>query len=94
MATVSRSNLCPVCGYDLGFAPWESEISSQEICPCCGIQYGLDDAAGGDLTKRASIYNKWRKKWQDNGMPWSGIGVPRPDPWNPSEQVERIVENQ
>lgn len=50
--------LCLVCGYDLGFAPWVGVFPSDEICPCCGIQYGYDDAAGGNINERYLIYNK------------------------------------
>jgi transcription elongation factor Elf1 len=57
---------CPVCGYDeLAEQPWtEDGGGSQEICPQCGIQFGYDDAAGGDLTRREQTYAEWRARYR------------------------------
>jgi hypothetical protein len=57
---------CPVCAYpDLSEPPWTDEgIGSQEICPRCGIQFGYDDAAGGDAAKRERIHAEWRDRYR------------------------------
>ena len=83
-----KNNSCPVCGYELDFAPWQGIYSSDEICPCCGIQYGYDDAAGGDMNKRHLIYKKWRNRWIKEGMPWKSIESPKPDRWDPIQQLQ------
>lgn len=89
MDSLSNHN-CPVCGYDLGFSPWVSDSASDEICPCCGIQFGYDDAAGGDLNKRYLIYNKWRKGWLEEKMPWRSVGIKKPSNWDPEEQLKNL----
>ena len=89
MDTIDREHLCPVCGFDLGFRPWDGESPADEICPCCGIQFGYDDAAGGDAGRRGQLYAKWRAEWIAAGMPWRGRGRPAPADWNPGEQIER-----
>jgi len=53
---------CPVCGYVLQFIPWDGLSASDEICPSCGIQFGYDDAAGGNVQAREEIYKRWRIK--------------------------------
>jgi hypothetical protein len=65
-----KKSLCPVCGFDLGYLPWDRATPSNEICPSCGIQYGYDDAAGGDIDKRTQIYKEWKDRWIKEGMPW------------------------
>lgn len=79
---------CPACGYDLGFPPWKGVVPSDEICPCCGIQYGYDDAAGGDINKRTLIYEAWKNHWIKEGMPWRSIATKPPDNWNPMRQLK------
>lgn len=87
MATVQ--NLCPACGYDLGFRPWTGNSASDEICPSCGIQFGYDDAAGGDINARTAIYSQWRRAWIRGGMKWQGRGMSEPPDWDPSLQLIR-----
>jgi hypothetical protein len=83
-------HLCPVCGYDLWFAPWVGDSAADEICPSCGIQFGYDDAAGGDPAARPAVYAEWRAAWIAKGMPWDkGYSEPPPD-WNPLKQLQRI----
>jgi hypothetical protein len=86
------STNCPVCGYDLGFEPWERGASSDEICPSCGIQFGYDDVpeGGGLQGTREEIYAQWRSMWIERGMPWYSIGRPPPHAWNPRKQLELI----
>lgn len=85
-----KKTFCPVCGYDLGFIPWEDSNPSDEICPCCGIQFGYDDAAGGDYTQRNIIYNEWRLDWINKKMPWKSLGINPPKHWNPIKQLLNI----
>ena len=87
--SLSRQDLCPVCGYELGFAPWVDLSPSDEICPSCGIQFGYDDVAGGSLVARAGVYRNWRAQWIERGCPWSSVGIPRPDTWEPRRQMKR-----
>lgn len=83
-------NRCPVCGYDLGFAPWQGFSASDEICPCCYIQFGYDDWTRGEPGKRPAIYHEWRIKWIDEGMPWRGKGKRPPEGWDPVRQLQTI----
>ena len=83
-------SFCPVCGYGLAFATWDGDSPSDEICPSCGIQFGYDDAAGGDLQARDNVYDQWRESWIKRGMKWFSSGVPRPPDWNPDEQLRRL----
>ncbi|HEX7289043.1 MAG TPA: hypothetical protein VF532_22855 [Candidatus Angelobacter sp.] len=71
MTEIDYSALCPVCGYDLGFKPWDGEIPSDEICPSCGIQFGYADVAGRNLTQRQAIYEEWRRRWIEVSMTFS-----------------------
>jgi hypothetical protein len=86
MGTMSNCHICPVCGYDLGFVPWDS----LEICPSCYIQFGYDDSTPGGAERRQQIYAEWRQRWINDGMPWSSVGQPPPPGWNPTEQLKRI----
>jgi hypothetical protein len=78
-----------VCGYDLGFPPWRGLSPSDEICPSCGIQFGYDDAAGGDEGHRIALYAEWRANWVRGGMKWQGRGQPEPPGWDPTMQLIR-----
>jgi hypothetical protein len=82
---------CPVCGYDLGFEPWREGTPSDEIYPSCGIQFGYDDAAGGDPESRASVYRRWREEWVGSGMPWRSAGVSAPDGWDSEAQLREVT---
>jgi len=65
---------CPVCGYGLDFEPWDqNEEPADEMCPQCGIQFGYDDAAGGDTNKRQEIYKQWRERWEKKGKTWEPL---------------------
>ena len=81
---------CPVCGFSLGFQPWEANIASHEICPCCGIHFGYDDAAAGSIEKRNDIWNSWRNDWITNGMRWWSKNSP-PTDWDPNEQLRDLA---
>lgn len=79
--------LCPVCGYNLSFAPWVGKSPADEMCPCCGMQFGYDDWAEGDLAQREQVYVEWRRQWIADGMPWRSRGVSLPEGWNPKKQL-------
>lgn len=52
---------CVVCDKEFSAGPL-----IDEICPGCGIQFGYDDAAGGDAETRYVLYSEWRKAWNAN----------------------------
>ena len=82
---------CPVCGFaDLAEPPWSEAGASDEICPSCGIQFGYDDAAGGDAAGRTEFYRLWRSRWVSDGMPWRSRGQATPDGWDPVAQLRSI----
>ncbi len=83
----NANNICPVCGYDLGFQPRNGDSPSDEICPSCGIQFGYDDARGGEF--REGQYFGWRKKWAQDGHRWYS-SKPQPQDWNPEEQLKNL----
>ena len=78
---------CPVCGYDLGFKPWNDGSPADEICPSCGIHFGYTDAAGGDMNARKDVYAAWRSDWIRRGCPWSSVGQLPPHGWDPAAQL-------
>jgi len=83
-------NLCPVCGFDLGFPAWDGDFPSDDICLSCGIQFGYTDFAGGDKAARQELYKEWRERWLMGGMRWNGEGEDPPENWNPVKQLRRI----
>jgi hypothetical protein len=86
--------LCPVCGYpDLHAAPWENDAPSDEICPSCGTQFGYDDVAGGDESRRARIWRERRETWKSNGLTWFSRGTPQPANWNADAQVTAVEDS-
>jgi len=90
MSATSEEQSCPACGARLDFAPWEEGSPSHEICPCCGIQFGYDDAAGGDLEARVLAYERWRDLWLSEGARWRSRGQPAPSGWSVGEQLRRV----
>jgi hypothetical protein len=83
---------CPVCGHSLDFKPWRGDSAADELCPCCGIQFGYDDAAGGDPDERKRVHREWRQRWISSGMPWSSVGKKPPPDWDPREQLKRLTD--
>jgi hypothetical protein len=81
--------LCPVCGYELDFAPWLNDIASLEICPCCGLQFGYDDMVGGNLALRQALYAQKRALWIKNGKIWWSTSPP-PENWDPDRQLDSL----
>ena len=52
--------ICPVCDTEYDDYPY------QEICNC-GIQFGYEDAAGGDIEQRKRLYGLFREQYVQNG---------------------------
>lgn len=90
MEAVNLDQLCPVCGAELWFEPWNGDSPSDEICPCCGIQFGYDDAAGGQSDARKEIYQTWRNAWVHKGMTWNSAGIKIPRNWDPVRQLKKV----
>ena len=90
MDNVDREHLCPVCGFDLGFRPWDGPNPSDEICPCCGIQFGYHDAAGDDEKGAGRFTPSGVRIGSRPVCPGEGAARPAPHGWNPGEQVERV----
>ena len=87
---INNTTSCPVCGFDLGFLPWDNGSASFEICPCCGIQFGYTDVAGGDIEQRILLYADWRLDWIKEGMQWDKGRSAPPDNWDPQEQLKNL----
>ena len=45
MDDANIANCCPVCGFGLGFSPWDGASEPDEICPFCGIPFCYSDCA-------------------------------------------------
>lgn len=86
MASLNKTYLCPVCGYDQLHDPPRSESGggSYEICPSCGFEFGVTDDDQG------FSYVAWRTEWVKRGMSWSSV-APMPAGWNPGEQIKRVA---
>jgi len=93
LESMSKSCYCPACGFPLEFEPWTNGSPSDEMCPCCGIQFGYDDAAGGDLQRRGELYAEWRRTWIANDMPWHSSAMSAPKNWNPKLQLQDFLES-
>jgi hypothetical protein len=86
--------VCPACGYDgLNEPPWKDGSPSDDICPSCGIQFGYEDAAGGDEEARKRIYAEWRERWRAGGMRWWSPGEGPPSGWDPISQLRRVTDD-
>lgn len=92
MPQTVQSDICPACGFELDFKPWDEDSASDEICPCCGIQFGYNDAAGRDPAARVPIYENWRAKWVASGMQWWSRGEKPPGNWDPHAQLACIAQ--
>jgi hypothetical protein len=82
----TEATLCPVCGFDLGFQPWNGRKASEAVCGCCGIRFGLDDQ---DPDARTGSYLAWRQQWVQEGMRWWGPKAPSSG-WDPVRQLRRV----
>ena len=92
MDPMNSNSLCPVCGFTLDRPAWNEHGPSDEICPSCGIQFGYDDAAGGDEKQQHEVYREWRQRWIVGGMKWHSVGIPKPTGWNPAQQVRKVLD--
>src|SRR5579871_3371250 len=70
--------ICPVCGYDLPFAPFDNEI-----CPCCGVEFGTDDVS--------YTHEDLRRRWIHEGCNWFSDHTHPPPGWNPWSQVAKLL---
>lgn len=70
-------DLCPACGYDAS----GDDLQTHEGCPCCGYEPRLDE----DFQRSAA---QWRRRWVENGMPWTSMAVPQPREWDPTRQLD------
>ncbi|TAJ39443.1 MAG: hypothetical protein EPO55_12395 [Reyranella sp.] len=80
------SATCPICGFPgLHNEPRHADGgASHESCPSCGFEFGYHDDDKG------ISFKEWRQGWINRGMPWAGIGIPRPPDWNPKAQLENL----
>ena len=85
-----KNTFCPVCGYELGFTPWDEDHPSDEICPCCGVQFGYDDFVKGDSELRRKYYIKKRNEWVEGGSIWYSRTITPPIEWNIKEQLRKV----
>jgi hypothetical protein len=79
--------VCPVCGYaGLRDPPREERTGgSYAICPSCGFQFGVSDEDLGIADEQ------WRQDWVKAGMPWRSVARPKPEGWNPRDQLRKIT---
>jgi len=84
---------CPACGFPLDEPAWVDPDApgggSQKICQSCDIQFGYEDAAGGDPARRRQLWREWRERWVADGCPWRGASPP-PDDYDPKRQLRRV----
>jgi hypothetical protein len=78
--------MCPVCGYPDLYEPVRSNAGggSNEICRSCGFEFGYTDDA------LHFSYEQWRKRWIEQGMPWSSV-KPQPEGWDPRKQLQNLT---
>lgn len=69
---------CPVCGYEMDEGPRD-----YNICPSCGTEFGLHDVN--------STIHDLRQAWIGRGKDWHSTVVPRPDRWDPSLQLQKLL---
>lgn len=79
---VTGGRWCPVCGWD------REEIQRRETCPSCGVKFQYLETA--DPEDRETRCLMWSSNWILDGMPWRAEQMPRPEGWNPEEQVLRV----
>jgi len=73
---------CPVCGYRGLLEP----PRNFSICSSCGTEFESDDfgTTQEEVERRQA---ELRNQWIENGAEWFSDFVPRPEPWNPYEQL-------
>jgi len=69
---------CPVCGYYMEVPP-----SDYNICSSCGTEFDPFVAS----------FEALREAWIATGPAWWSQYNPRPDNWNPREQLKRLALN-
>jgi hypothetical protein len=86
LSRLYAEQLCPVCGFKLGFVPWQNGMPADKPCPCCGIHFGYDDA---NESSRANVYLTLRQRWISDGRRWWSAD-PVPPEYNPPWQLARV----
>ena len=66
---------CPVCLYPGLARPPKDDY----ICPCCGTHFGYDDFS--------TTWDKLREGWIYGGAVWFSDSTPKPQGWDPHEQL-------
>ena len=76
--------MCRTCGFD-----GDDEYTAQEgeICGCCGYEIGYDDRGFNNID---DARNHYLVKWAREGFPWFDAEEPKPDNWDPVNQLERV----
>ena len=79
--------VCEICGYPGLREPPRRDGGggSYEICPCCDFEYGVTDEDLGISDE------DWRQKWIADGMPWRNPRTAKPENWNATEQLKRVI---
>jgi hypothetical protein len=75
---------CPVCGNDVGEAPWGDDLCrpSYSICHCCACEFGANDRSFNQV-------NSVREDWIAKGCFWL-FDRERPVNWDPIQQLKMI----
>jgi hypothetical protein len=79
--------LCPVCGFGLGFVPWEDGKPSYQVCPCCNTVFGYDDDPQQRAMPMPHSYVELRDQWIREGCLWRGRPEKRPPNWDRIRQM-------
>lgn len=66
--------ICPVCGYGMSDPP-----EDYNMCPSCGTEFGYHDSG--------RTHAQLRSNWISLGANWWSSAVPRPNNWNPWQQM-------
>jgi hypothetical protein len=78
---------CPACGF-VGLHERPRSTSgggSYEFCPSCDFEFGVTDDDLGYSDE------KWREMWVEDGLPWRSRSRPKPENWNPSNQLRALI---
>jgi len=75
---------CPVCTYN-GLKK-DSKEKLHEICPSCGTQFGYSDSGPAS---QDFYHGMLRERYITNGCKWYSRDKPRPEDFNPRENMWR-----
>ena len=77
MSSDVLKHICPVCGFLLDYP-----AKDFNICPSCGVEFDAD-------TVEYTI-QELRQSWFDRGLEWTSPVIPKPEHFNPIEQLSRL----